>query len=194
MRKVLISSGIVLFITSCHLFGMTEERQLACLDNYIATERNLPVYSEVRAAVIDSCKAWVDRGLKMKWYTDRLNILDSVVFFNKDYTKCLLLLIQKSPSDTLYKFDNVQILGAEIINGKWQIYHKSFPTLAWHIKYNNFKEREASFLSKNARLDIIKKGFFYNNTCDINYSFIDSDDWFADWIRKKHELFLKGEK
>jgi hypothetical protein len=150
------------------------------------------VYSEVRLGLLDSITKWKAQNLEMKWYKSPFDILDSAVFYNKDFSRCIFLLIQKSPPDEQYKWNFVQTLGGEKINNKWQYYHVSFPTLSYSLKSNGYKDLSNEYLSRDARLDIINRGFFKSGTCEIDSSFVDSEEWFADWIRRKHKLFLEG--
>lgn len=171
---------------------VSDEEKMKCLDQYIRKTSALPVYSQIRQGVVDSINSWKAKKLDVRFCVPECEVLDSAVFFNRDYSRCIFLMIERSPAGEQQKFNFVQTIGGERIDGRWHYYHVSFPGLAYSLKSNGYKDLSIEYLSKDARLDIINRGFFKEGTCKIDPDFVDSEEWFAGWIRVKHDLFLNG--
>lgn len=190
--KILVCA-FSLLIMQCSFKENTDDQQkLECLNSYIRKTSRLPVYSEVRKGLMDTIENWKLRRLEFKHCNPDCGVLDSCVFFNRTYTRCLFLLIERSPVNKQWKWNFVKTIGGEKINGNWNYYHVSFPNLSYSLKSNEYKDFSVEFLSRDARLDIINRGFFRNGTCAIDSNFVDSDEWFADWVRRRHQQFLEG--
>jgi len=150
-------------------------------------------YAYLMKSLRDTLSNWINDSLKgvqdLSW--NKWEISDDVLF-NKDSTKCLLFysLIDR---DTSVSFAGVQIIGAEIIKPYWHFYVQSYPRILFN---RDEVSPRATFNSQNmfdkTIKDIIQDGYYFQGKCEINYSYIDSDIWFADWIRKKHQVFLQN--
>ena len=141
----------------------------------------------------DTLVSWIERDIKgVRYLKNVVWKISDAAFFNKEKTKCLLLYASLDP-DLHAPKDDVQIVGAEKINGTWQFYVQSYPRITFTREDWNFnKPVPADTLFYYVTKDLIDDGYFSKNTCEINYSYIDSDVWFADWMRKKHQEFLQS--
>lgn len=191
MKVIFILFLIFFFNQGCKK-NLSSEEKLACLNSYIKTIATMGVYYEVRNGVLDSILGWQRRKLNIGCCDSNRTKLDSAVFFNKNYNRCLFLLVDSLNVNESNTWNQVQTLGGEKIGSKWYFYHVSFPTFAYSLKSIGYKNRSFDYLSKDARLEIINRGFFNPGTCDIDWEFVDSDEWIADWVRKKHQQFLNG--
>ena len=118
--------------------------------------------------------------------------ISDAILFNKDYSKCLMLYSEIDP-DPYGVFDNVQIVGGEKINNEWHFYIQSFPNSGFN---RNELHPKRPYKSKDmidySIKSLIDDGYFFKGKCSINYNYIDSENWFADWIRQKHIEFLNN--
>jgi hypothetical protein len=118
--------------------------------------------------------------------------VDDAVFFDKKKEKALLLLIVQ-PKDSLYPADYVKTIGAEKINGEWVFYYISYADIEYFRIKNGNLPYSFVHLSKSGREELINDGFISCSLgCSVNYDYVDSDQWFADWRREKHKDFLNG--
>jgi hypothetical protein len=150
-------------------------------------------YAEIKAKLKDTLQSWIDRQLyqllfykKVKWQ------VDDAVFFDKKKEKALLLVIIQ-PKDSSYPADYVKIIGAEKINGNWAFYYASYADLDYNRNKNGYRPYSPQILSKSSREDLMSDGFIICSPgCSVNFDYIDSDIWFADWRRDMHKRFLDG--
>ena len=191
MKISILFFFILLFSQGCQRAKSDTER-LDCLDKYISSISKREVYYEVRKGVLDSIENWRNRKLQVKCCDPKNTVLDSAVFFNEDFTRCIFLIVDSLDPENENTWNAVQTLGGEKFGKKWHYYHVSFTTLAYSLKANGYKNFSFEYLSKDARLDIIDRGFFKPGTCEIDWDFVDSEEWIADWVRKKHQQFLQG--
>lgn len=192
MKLFKILALLILFYGCGYKKNKTDEEKLVCLQDYITNISKLPLYSELRKGIIDSLKYWKSKTLELKCCNLESGVLDSAIFFSIDFSRCLFLFIDSLSPDSNNKWNDVKTLGGEKIGNSWHYYHVSFPVLAYSLKANKYKNLSFNYLSRDARLDIINRGFFKPGACEIDSSFLYSEEWFADWVRKKHKLFLKG--
>lgn len=182
----------VIWITpSCS--QVKKEKQLKCFYEEVEKLKSTFDYMNVMKSFKDTLNEWIEKDIKGVRYLQRVEWkISDVVFFNEDKSKCLLLLGSIDP-DTALTFDEVQILGAEKINNAWYFYIQSYPTCLYNRK-DNEPRRPYTFeeMSNDVVGDLIRDGYFRKNSCEINYSYIDSDIWFADWMRQKHKEFLQS--
>ena len=186
-----------MFSFAISIFGCGRAQQLKCFNEYIEEIKKEKEYTIVKQGLTDTLNAWIERGLyevqyfkvnKPKWK------IDDAVFFNKDKTKCLLLILIQD-GDIQSNEDYIKIIGAEKINEKWQYYYVSYVDYIYLRENNNYQVHSFEYLSSNVVQDLIDDGYVKNKItgCYINYEYIDGSDlWFADWRREMHQQFLKG--
>lgn len=192
-RLLLINLFVqIIFITpSCS--QVKEEKQLQCFREEVEKLRSTFDYLNVMKSFSDTLNSWLVKDIKAVRYLNREKwSISDAVFFNKDKSKCLLLLASIDP-DTSITFDGVKIIGGEKINMIWHFYFQSYPMCLYNRKENEQK-RPFTFeeMTNDVISDLIRDGYFKKNSCEINYNYIDSDIWFADWMRKKHQEFLES--
>ncbi|MBK6482162.1 MAG: hypothetical protein IPG01_03280 [Chitinophagaceae bacterium] len=192
-RRLLISLFIqVIWITpSCS--QMKEEKQLKCFHEEVEKLKPTFEYMNVMKNFQDTLNSWIERDIKAVRYLKREEWkISEAVFFNKDKSKCLLLYATIDP-DTSAVHDEVQIVGAEKISNAWQFYIQSYPNVSFNRNDLSSKQPfTADTMFYYVTKDLIDDGYFHKNSCEINYSYIDSDIWFADWMRQKHQEFLQS--
>jgi hypothetical protein len=166
---------------------------LKCFQSELKKLKLTVDYINIIGSLSDTLNSWIERDIKgVRYFKKNEFKISDAVFFNKDKSKCLLLYAIVN-QDTSVAHDEVQIVAAEKINNAWQFYIQSYP----NIKFNRNdlipkQSYNADTMFHYVTNDLITDGYFIKNSCEINYSYIDSDIWFADWRRKYHQQFLQS--
>ena len=160
-------------------------------DKYLDSLKESKLVSRLKSDLKDSVQSWIDKRLNYVLFLQKTNWqIDDAIFFNNGQTKALLLLLIQ-PLDDFAPNDYVKIIAAEEINQKWRYYFASYPV----IDYNRDKSKANLYkvLAENSRDELIDDGFVEcKPKCRINYQYVDSDLWFADWRREMHIQFLNN--
>jgi hypothetical protein len=151
-------------------------------------------HANVLSLAQDSVLGWINIGIKdVNYLNESKWVIDSNIFFNHNYTKCLLLLVYLS-NDTANIFNGAKVIAGEFQDMTWRFYYRSYPTFltksyANSISYSDFTLNE---ITKYAELQLLEDGLINVETCDLNYSYIERPEWFSEWRLKQHEAFLKN--
>lgn len=181
---------ILIFNYSCK--GTEEQQQ--CFNAYINEVKGTPEYNSIRSAAKDTVLNWIRMDVKFFGHldTDAIWKIDSAVFFNKDKSKALLLLLQKD-TDNKAVFDNVKMLAAERKDNKWQFYSQGFPTIGFDRRLDpaTSTKRPYTFeeLSSISREELLRGGYYKWRTCGVDYDYV--NDWFKEPLAEYHQNFLK---
>jgi hypothetical protein len=188
LKNVCILILVLFTLISC---GQTKSD--TAFQNYLNSIQNSKDYVEIRIKLKDSIQSWIDRQLYELLFYKNLNWkIDDAVFFDKDKKKALLLILAQV-KDSLYPHDYVKIVGAEKISGSWEFYYPSYPVVIHNRDINKNKPYSFEQLSISGRNELTEDGFVKCGIgCNINYDYVDSDIWFADWKRKMHNKFLNN--
>lgn len=187
-EKIFIA--LLLFIAT----GCGQSSKNSVFQKYLTETQKDKTWSEIRLLCKDSLQSWMDRGLydvlflkKQEWE------IDSAVFFDKDKSKALLIVLVKVINGYV-PVDYTKIIAAEKINNKWRFYYRSYAITDLLRSDNNNKPYTFSQLSKSAREDLIDDGFVTcNPACHIQHDYVDSDLWFQNWRREYHDEFVNGQ-
>jgi len=177
----------VLFIFFLMIISCNKSR-LDCLGHYTVNMKSKPVYTEIRIALIDTLNSWAERGLNVQYFKKYKFHLEETVFFNEDNTKALLLGIGTNKYKGQSNYNSVKVFAGEKIDGKWQFYREGLVTFGYTFEKGE-DNYSYEYLSNEAKMHIMNDGYL-TSSCKINYSYIDSDTWFSEERRKKHEKFL----
>ena len=147
----------------------------------------------IRNQLRDSMVEWIDKGLyyvlffcKARWK------VDDVVFFDKLKRKALLFILIQS-NDPKIPEDYVKAIGAEKIDGVWIFYYASYFTQTFSRNGLHGKANEFEFMAEKVHGDIVEDGFIKCSLgCKVDFDYIDSDIWFAQWRRDMHKGFLEN--
>ncbi len=140
----------------------------------------------------DSILKWKSIGLAIGTHLKNTSwLLHENVFCNQDFDKCLLLLIIIN-EDKHSHFDKVKIIGAEEIGGYWNFYYQSYPVVMFNRDHNNGEVYTSNYLSTEVTKELLEDGYVSKWRCKINYDYVESEIWFADWMWQKHQEFLQG--
>lgn len=168
----------------------SQKDKVDCYQGYLGKFKKAQEYGEIRSSLNDSLNHWINKriapvSVDLK---GRLWKVDSNVFFNKQKNKALLMILIKNSASK--EFDEVKIVSAEDSEEGWKFYYLSLPMIS--IYRGSGKEGMLSFsqLSERGTKEIINDGYI-DRKCNISDEYIESDLWFADWIKEKHNRFLK---
>jgi hypothetical protein len=164
-----------------------------CLNNKILHEiYNQDEGERLREDLTDSLNQWIKSGIyEMEYFRTAQPkwMVDSAILFNEDKTKALMfVLINDSDIDS--NEDYVKFISAEKDMEHWLFIYASLP-LKIFLKSKG-ETIEFSELSYLTIIDLAEDGYINACLCKINYSYVDSENWFVDWRRKKHNQFLNG--
>jgi len=188
LKYVSLICFLLTSIVSC-----SQKKSDSIFQNYLSNIHNTKEDIEIRAKLKDTIQSWIDRQFyELLFYNKVTWKIDDAVFFDKDKKKALLLVLAqvKSPS---FPDDYVKIVAAERIGGNWEFYYVGYPVITHIRNENNNKPYSFEQLSISGREEITQDGFIKCQVmCNINYDYIDSDIWFADWKREMHWKFLNN--
>lgn len=182
---------LIIIFYSCSNASLDE--QFFCYKKELVNIKQTSLYIQMMQSFRDSLDNWLKLDIKGVRYLKTWKWeLSDAVFFNLDKSKCLLLYSAIDP-DTLAVFDNVQIVGGEKINNQWHFYIQSYPTNGFNRnELNPIRAHSSNEMIEQVIKNLIEDGYYYKGKCEINYTYIDSKNWFADWIRENHKEFLNN--
>jgi hypothetical protein len=187
-RLVLILLALSSYSYNCD-FGNKKDRAKKVFNNYVVSQSGDDKVLSLRNNLKDSINGWIDKGLYFVLFLNKANwVIDNVVFFNKTRDKALFLILIQ-PKDGKWPFDYAKVVAAEEVNHVWRFYYASYPL----IEYKRENDQVASLDSIAAwgRDELIDDGFVdCKLSCKINYKYVESDMWFANWRREMHVRFL----
>lgn len=180
----------ILFYSSLSCGQTTSNK---AFENYLNSIYNSKDYREIKSRLHDSVQSWIDRELYELLFYKKLNWkIDDAVFFDRTKEKALLLILAQV-RDPRHPNDYIKIVGAEKINGNWEFYYASYPVVEHNRKDNGNNIYSFEQLSQSGRHELIDDGYVKCLVeCNINYDYVDSDIWFADWKRERHKKFLSN--
>jgi hypothetical protein len=188
LKYLSLLSFLLATISSCG-----QKKADSVFQNYLGGIHNTKEDIEIRAKLNDTIQSWINRQLYELLFYKKVNWkIDDAVFFDKDKKKALLLILAQVKSP-LFADDYVKIVAAEKIGGNWEFYYVGYPVVTHRRNVNNNKPYSSEQLSISGREELTQDGFIKcEGRCYVNYDYIDSNIWFADWRRKMHWKFLNG--
>jgi hypothetical protein len=184
---------ILYILVSTILMGCGQSSFDDVFHDYLDGIRKTKDYAEVRSKLKDSMDSWIHRQLYELLFYPKVNWkIDDAVFFDKDRSKALLLILAQV-KDSTWPEDYVKVVGAEKLAGHWEFYYASYVVNIFRRSANGGQPFSFPDLARLCRKEIIEDGFVKCVIgCKIDYDYIDSDIWFADWRRKWHKDFLRN--
>lgn len=170
----------LLVISVIFTFGCkSEEEQQQCLRQTVNDLKRTPAYVSVRAAAEEKVRHWVATDADILGGAQNTTEwrIDSMVFFNEDRSRALLLLLQKDLSSKA-EADFIKVLQAENLEGEWQFDNWFAPKVAVPKGASSSSIDEFEQLSERARSEFIEGGYYGRFTCHTNYDFVDR--WFRE--------------
>lgn len=192
---------LTMLCIGCNVFSNKDQRAindrneiankyLTCYKNYLENVNTTYEYKKVLNDFTDTLNHWM--YLKLAVYSQLYDTnwdIEKTVFFNKEKSKALLL-VSGIGIDLNDKADFVKIIAAEIIDSSWHFYYKSYPVEYYFREYNQNKAYEKDTIVNKTIVNLCNDGYVNIKDCSMNYEYIDSDIWFQDWMREKHNEFL----
>lgn len=191
MRRRFFIGGWTILIAFLLFTACSNGTKSAIFRDYLNSITQDKEYAAIKDGLEDSIRSWIDRGLDPVQFFHHADWkVDSVVFFDKKKERAVLLVLVRTNSIS-HPLDYVKTIGAEKINGKWEYYYASYAVIECQRSSNNNSAYSFSDLARIGRDELINDGFVECNLgCHINYDYIDSDIWFAQWMRDMHKKFL----
>jgi hypothetical protein len=191
-RGLILILLTLIFYTSC----MTTDRLVSCYNKALLEFKSEPAYHNLLESFADTLNHWIEKDIKgVRYLQQKYWQIDSAVFFNSDRDKALLFLIAID-QDGSHELASVKIIGGEIIQNQWVFYYQSYPILYQYRKdYSANTEIAFQQLSEYGIRRLSSDGYVKWITrycCWVDYEYIDSDVWFANWMRDKHQDFLES--
>ena len=160
-----------------------EKERMDCLNSLIETNQKSIEYEQMLTAISDSITVWANKGLKntSAYLNENSEWKVEAFLFNEDSSKIFgwILRIDKekvtdipAQSDRDDILDFVDFFSGENINGQWHYYIHNMPKKWFARKENNNKSYSFYQLSTFAKQEVIKGGLLKNNSCAINYNYI----------------------
>jgi hypothetical protein len=142
----------------------------------------------------DTLESWIDKKLDYVLFLTKTDWkLDDAVYLNKAGNRALLLLLVRV-KDADWLNDYVKVIGAEKLNDSWHFYYASYLVMEFSRKENNDNPNSFELLAQRARKNLNEDGFIKCGlSCKVDYHYLDSDIWFAEWVRQMHKRFLANQ-
>jgi hypothetical protein len=180
---------LLILITFLNLRCKSTNGQQHCLEDNIKEIKATSEYNSIRSAARDTISKWATLNIKTFYGINRTEWeLDSAVFFNKDKSKALLLLLEVDTVLTA-KLDYIKLLAAEKKGDNWYFYAQSMHFIIYD-REENPQGRPYTFpeLSLKGRYELIRGGYFKIGSCNVNYAYV--DNWFKEPLAEYHQYFL----
>ena len=181
---ILLAGGLIFFVYKFWTSDSNERhlrtKALNCLDGKLRILRNTPTYQLVLRDANDfykTQKSTLKPFAEIKVAVERA--FDEYIFFSRDTTKCILMLLEHFPSGTVS--GHVRIIHG-IRKDKWQFSvgmemlfpNEDIPSL-FPDEYNaGITQYNFSMLSKRARISVLFDGKNSLKNCDL-----DEKTWFG---------------
>lgn len=184
---------ILLLFIFLHISCKSTNDKLICLQNKNKVWSKQEVYKDMQKQLTDTLLDWINnKNIKrVQYYKKKSWKIDSTVFFNTLQNAAILLIMDQDTSINA-TMDNIQLIYAKRNGNKWNFYKSGMPTITANRYYTDKKDPTIPYtfeeLSDIAKKEIIEGGYFKNNTCDINDSYI--NDWYTKDLEYLHQKFL----
>lgn len=165
-----------------------QPQQLSCFKTQLDSLKKTSLYNEVKSQALDSLNSWVNSKIMaigipplrkdVEWK------LDDVIFFNKEGTKAMVLILEKETASNS-KLDAVKYILGNLEKNNWQFYFKTLPVL-----YIPRPEGTALDFTSISAFGVKKvlKDYFNGSTCNINDHFL--EEWDINMLKGMHKEFL----
>lgn len=192
---------VVLFLLLCSFSSCMDREQLVdCYYTYLEEVKEHEEYHIVLEAFSDTLDLWIDNYVKGLYYLKSSYWrVDSALFFNESKDKVLLFLLsleKPNPETIRGGRAGIKIVSGERIGDIWKFYYQANPWINYYRDYFN-ADPELGFeeLSEQGIYSLCKDGFILwvlKLACWVNYDYVDSEELWFEWKRKKHQNFLDG--
>lgn len=173
--KQLFSNSVIILL-GC-MFGCTSNGQdmrqvkIDCYTDNLKNMQNELLYKEVMSQFVDTFK--IMKNDKRYFGVPEVvnNKIDEAIFFNRNKTECLLIVLQKNIYDLV--FGNARIVSGTLQEGKW-IFKPSMEYIFEKSYYKLYPENSFENISKLARYNVLTDGEVQKEGCEI-----DEHYWFV---------------
>jgi len=175
MLKQLILLTNTIFLS--FIFGCTSNEQVLrhakneCYADSLKNLQNEPVYNEVMSQFVDTFKIMKSDKRYFGASPGFDNKVDEAIFFNKNKTECLLVVLQKSIYDLV--FGQARMIRGVLQGKKW-VFKTSTEYIFEKSYYKFYPENSFESISKLARYNVLTDGKVKKGGCEI-----DEHYWFV---------------
>ena len=179
MIKQVLSIASIIFLS--FIFGCTSKgqdmRQVKndCYTIILNGLQNEPLYKDVMLQFVDTFK--VLKNDKRYFGVPEVfnNEIDKAIFFNKNKTECLLIVLQRNVYDLV--FGTARVVRGSIQGKKW-IFKPSLEYIFEKSYYKLYPENSFDNISKLARYNVLTDGEVKKEGCEIDEYY-----WFTELKR-----------
>lgn len=146
--------------------------KINCYNDKLKHRQNEPLYAEVMSQFVDTFK--VMKADKRYFGVPEFvnNELDEAIFFNKDKTECLLIVLQINNYGLV--FGNARIIRGALHDGKW-LFKPSIDYTYDKDYFTRYPENSFKNISGLARYSVLTDGEVKKAGCEI-----DENYWFTE--------------
>jgi len=162
---------VFLFIIGCNSKDKLIKNKNICYDATLMSLRNEPLYREVMSQFVDTFQV-------MKNDTPHFGIpevekkIDEAIFFNKNKTECLLIVLKKNNAN--FVFGHARVIDGELRGKQW-IFEVNMEYTYSNSYYGLYDDNNFENISTLARYSVLTDGDAKRNGCDIDEKY-----WFVD--------------
>jgi hypothetical protein len=174
MKRLFLFNSLVIIATimgcASHIQDLRQYK-MDCYEKKLLVIKNDPLYRNIISQFIDTFK--IMRNDKNNFGAPEIvtNHIDSAIFYNRNRTGCLLIVLQKDNSD--FVFATARIVIGKLQNHKW-VFKPNMDYYYDNDFYKLYSERSFDNISKIARYSVLTTGKFHENECEIDESY-----WFG---------------
>lgn len=173
--KQIFSLSVAVFLS--FILGCTSNGQdmmqakTNCYADKLKQIQNEPLYEEVMSQFVDTFK--ILKNDKRYFGVPEVvnNKIDETIFFNKNKTECLLIVLQRNNYDLV--FGNARIVRGALYSGRW-LFKPSIDYTYSKDYFNGYPENSFENISKLARYSVLTDGEVKKEGCEI-----DEHYWFV---------------
>ena len=172
-QLILLTNTIFLsFILGCTSNGQDLRKvKNECYADSLKNLQNEPVYNEVMSQFADTFKIMKSDKRYFGAPPGFDNKIDEAIFFNKNKTECLLIVLQKSIYDLV--FGQARMIRGTLQGKKW-VFKPSTEYIFEKSYYKFYPENSFESISKLARYNVLTDGKVKKGGCEI-----DEHYWFV---------------
>ncbi|MET0636616.1 MAG: hypothetical protein ABWZ25_11355 [Chitinophagaceae bacterium] len=175
-QKYVVALIIVMIVTlfSCDLNGQKSnviQEKNKCFNKKMGIRRSEKAYKDVMSRFLDTFEVLKTNKKYFGLQSIVSNRIDESVFFNKEKTECLLLVLQRMDSSSIV-FGSVRIVRGKLVAGAWVFK----PSMTYTYDRDYFKlypNNSFEKISMLGRYSVLTDGNAVNGGCEI-----DEEYWF----------------
>ena len=172
--QTILLSFLISFVSSCQKTNSKDKiifDKNKCYDNKLSDIKKGKLYDKVMTAFRDTFQILKTKKEYFGVPEFVTNQIDEAVFFKKDSSECMLLVLQKSKYNLV--FGTARTVSGSLKNNKW--YFKVSMEFYFERDYFElFKENTFENISKLARYSVLTDGDIKRKGCEI-----DDEYWFV---------------